>query len=191
MYVPFLESGLVENSDAIFAIPARPPVSGLVTAGPADPAMSDDDEFRRPRVAGSSILLPPRFLKTRKSLSGPQLCGSSVPPGQQFRVWGLCRVQLGGCAPLSLPCAEAELSATTSHRHQDTGGGVPPQPNKILNPNLRVRTRLISDRRSGSGRVEITGEGKAPFRRLDFEAGAERLCNCPPVGSRVQTNDVE
>ena len=67
MYVPFLESGLVENSDAIFAIPARPPVSGLVTAGPADPAMSDDDEFRRPRVAGSSILLPPRFLKTRKS----------------------------------------------------------------------------------------------------------------------------
>lgn len=57
MYVPFLESGLIEKSDAVsglFAMPARPP-SGLVTAGPAEPAMSDDDEFRRPRVAGSSI----------------------------------------------------------------------------------------------------------------------------------------
>jgi len=63
--VPFLESGLIENSDAIFAMPARPPVSGLVTAGPADPAMSDDDKFRRPRVAGSSIFVfAPRFLKS-------------------------------------------------------------------------------------------------------------------------------
>ena len=97
---------------------------------------------------------------------------------------GLCWVQLGGCVPLSLRCAEAELSAAIWDSQEKKGGaGTTPRPQQQSQNDNCVPYRTVSSalfltlpplRRS---RVAIAGESKAPFRRLDLAGCRLGLCN--------------